>query len=282
MTSILSYWLPVLVASLLWTFLSTPAHQNIDLVADSSSNILLLTAHPDDECMFFAPTLLALQETLKPPPTLYSLCLSVGNADGLGDVRRHELAASLDVLGIGEGRRWVLDHPELQDNFTAEWDPDLIAEVLKPYVLDHQITSILTFDDHGISSHPNHISLPKGVLHLLGSLPAESEKPRPSLYTLTTVPLLEKYLGLLSPLITKASLSLSPLWNVADASADAGVVAVSSWSGYLRAHQAMRQHWSQLVWFRWLYVSFSRYMWVNDWVEVIPTSDAQTASSPEP
>ena len=111
MTSILSYWLPILVASLLWTILSTPAHKNIGLLADSSSNILLLTAHPDDECMFFAPTLLALQETLKPPPTLYSLCLSVGNADGLGDVRRHELAASLDVLGIGEGRRWVLDHP---------------------------------------------------------------------------------------------------------------------------------------------------------------------------
>jgi N-acetylglucosaminylphosphatidylinositol deacetylase len=22
------------------------------------------------------------------------------------------------------------------------------------------------------------------------------------------------------------------------------------------------------VWFRWLYVSFSRYMWVNEWLEV--------------
>jgi N-acetylglucosaminylphosphatidylinositol deacetylase len=30
----------------------------------------------------------------------------------------------------------------------------------------------------------------------------------------------------------------------------------------------MRRHWSQLVWFRWLYVLFSRYMWVNDLVEV--------------
>jgi N-acetylglucosaminylphosphatidylinositol deacetylase len=39
-------------------------------------------------------------------------------------------------------------------------------------------------------------------------------------------------------------------------------------SGYFTALRAMREHWSQLVWFRWLYVSFSRYMWVNEWVEI--------------
>jgi len=37
---------------------------------------------------------------------------------------------------------------------------------------------------------------------------------------------------------------------------------------YLTALKAMRKHKSQLVWFRWLYVSFSRYMWVNEWMEV--------------
>lgn len=43
---------------------------------------------------------------------------------------------------------------------------------------------------------------------------------------------------------------------------------MSGWDGYMRALQAMMQHHSQLVWFRWLYVSFSRYMWVNEWAEV--------------
>jgi len=37
---------------------------------------------------------------------------------------------------------------------------------------------------------------------------------------------------------------------------------------YVTALRAMRKHASQLVWYRWLYVSFSRYMWVNDLVEV--------------
>lgn len=78
-----------------------------------SENILLLTAHPDDECMFFAPTLLALLDSkdAQKRPKVHSLCLSVGNADGLGDVRRHELERSLDVLGIEDGRRWVVDTP---------------------------------------------------------------------------------------------------------------------------------------------------------------------------
>lgn len=45
-------------------------------------------------------------------------------------------------------------------------------------------------------------------------------------------------------------------------------VFVSGIQEYMRALEAMRMHESQLVWFRWLYVSFSRYMWVNEWSEV--------------
>lgn len=87
--------------------------------------ILLLTAHPDDECMFFAPTLLALSGfARRPTPSviqspvvrsheLYSLCLSSGDAHGLGEVRKQELAASLDVLGIPQQRHWVLDKPSV-------------------------------------------------------------------------------------------------------------------------------------------------------------------------
>src|ERR1700722_255868 len=70
----------------------------------SSGNILLLTAHPDDECLFFAPTLLALT------PEVFFLCLSTGDADGLGETRKEELFLSLDVLGVPKERRWVVDN----------------------------------------------------------------------------------------------------------------------------------------------------------------------------
>ena len=69
---------------------------------------LLLTAHPDDECMFFAPTVNALVKS--PNTQLFSLCLSTGNADGLGERRVPELAASLRVLGIPANQSRVLNH----------------------------------------------------------------------------------------------------------------------------------------------------------------------------
>lgn len=45
-------------------------------------------------------------------------------------------------------------------------------------------------------------------------------------------------------------------------------VFISGIQEYLTALKSMRQHQSQLVWFRYLYVVASRYMWVNEWLEV--------------
>ena len=44
---------------------------------------------------------------------------------------------------------------------------------------------------------------------------------------------------------------------------------VATWERYFTTLRAMRQHESQLVWFRYLYVSFSRYMWTNEWEEIL-------------
>ncbi|KAI0822977.1 LmbE-like protein [Trametes gibbosa] len=281
MLDVSRFWLPTLLLSFVWAFLSHPAQKDLSLLAHGpphrSPNVLLLTAHPDDECMFFAPTLLALHEAGQ-RPNVHSLCLSVGNADGLGDVRRHELERSLDVLGVEDGRRWVIDRPDLQDNFTAEWHPDTIADVLRPYVLEHHISTILTFDHQGISSHPNHISLPKGAARLLSTLSdgLPSNTPQPCVFSLVTVPLYFKYLGPLAPIASKLSVALT----LKSANSGATPLAISSWAGYARALRAMMQHRSQLVWFRWLYVSFSRYMWVNEWIEVRPVQ-AERKATPE-
>ena len=63
----------------------------------TGSAVLLVIAHPDDEAMFFGPTLRALSKKGIP---VQVLCLSNGNADGLGKIREKELAASLKTLGI--------------------------------------------------------------------------------------------------------------------------------------------------------------------------------------
>ncbi|OBZ67678.1 putative N-acetylglucosaminyl-phosphatidylinositol de-N-acetylase [Grifola frondosa] len=294
----MTFWLSVLVLSFVGNFLLWPLYSNIDIIVprhdEHPSRLLLLTAHPDDECMFFAPTILAVLAQPSPPPKLYSLCLSIGDAGGLGNVRMDELEKSLDVLGIERDRRWVLDHPALKDNITAQWDAQIVADVLKPYVLRHHITTILTFDHHGISEHPNHVSLPQGAERLISTFRESSETTDPPrLFTLVTVPLQRKYTSLVAPLTTKAQLVVSAfLQRVIDSSTSilpqlsgkyfdipSSPIIISGWSEYARALRAMRQHRSQLEWFRWLYVAFSQYMWVNEWVEVVPASAAYTADA---
>lgn len=247
--------------------------------------ILLLTAHPDDECMFFAPTLLALKD--HPMAEVYSLCLSIGDADGLGAIRRREFGWSLDVLGIPEGRRWILDKPGLKDNFTTEWDSQVIADTARPYVLANKIDIVLTFDHLGVSAHPNHRSLPKGVSQLISSYPRspDAHSTAPRLFSLITMPLLSKYSG---PLPSRFTL-FKTLWKMVIGrsfgieatdvlkGSKSTAVFVSGIQEYIAAAYAMLQHSSQMVWFRFLYIEFSQYMWVNEWVEVIPPNSTTTS-----
>lgn len=117
-----------LALSLLGRILLSPTSSDVDLFFTNSdtARVLLLTAHPDDECLFFAPTVTSLLASPSPSDDregqldnnmqgqraeVFSLCLSVGDAEGLGGVRRNELANSLDILGVPENKRWVVDHP---------------------------------------------------------------------------------------------------------------------------------------------------------------------------
>lgn len=69
--------------------------------------ITLLIAHPDDEAMFFSPTLLSLA----PHNDISVLCLSSGDADGLGAIRKGELVESCRRLGIKrDGDVTVIEH----------------------------------------------------------------------------------------------------------------------------------------------------------------------------
>jgi N-acetylglucosaminylphosphatidylinositol deacetylase len=73
-----------------------------------SRRCLLVTAHPDDECMFFSPAILHLRRL---GVEVVILCLSRGNFDGLGETREKELLKSASVLGVPETSVRVLDDP---------------------------------------------------------------------------------------------------------------------------------------------------------------------------
>ncbi|OXB59502.1 hypothetical protein ASZ78_004475 [Callipepla squamata] len=68
---------------------------------------LLVTAHPDDEAMFFAPTLLGLGRA---GARLAVLCCSAGNYYNQGEIRKKELEQSCCLLGIPASSVTVVDH----------------------------------------------------------------------------------------------------------------------------------------------------------------------------
>merc|ERR1712093_611439 len=151
-----------------------------------NKRICLLIAHPDDEAMFFAPTLLALTS-----PDLGNhvkiLCLSSGDADGLGETRKKELVKSGMALGLRkEDDVFVVESPDFPDSMTTAWDKQKIATLLSS------------------AFAPNLISLFHGARHFISSLIHN----RPGwgspvdLYSLSTVNVVRKYTSFFDSIIS--------------------------------------------------------------------------------
>lgn len=97
----------------------------------------------------------------------------------------------------------------------------------------------------------------------------------PKVYSLTSVSLLPKYTGVFGGLFARFALWLKilvkglPVVKLFTRDWDTTPIFISGARQYINGLSAMRQHWSQMVWFRWLNVFLSRYMWVNEWKEVV-------------
>lgn len=271
--------------------------------------IVLLIAHPDDESMFFAPTLQKLTQ-----PSLGNhvkiLCLSTGDADGLGETRRKELEVAAVKLGLRKREDiYVVDDVRFRDGMKEVWDDKEIARVLaQAFAPDSTgaitspsttattktarkqkqttangpratIDALITFDRHGVSSHPNHIALLRGAKTFLTQLmEGHSGYACPIvLYTLSSVNLLRKYSFVLDVLPTYITGIVEdivqgvtgkkkvPARGVSKNRKGDRVMFVSNVSRYMVARDAMvRGHRSQMVWFRWGWVGIGRYMVIND------------------
>lgn len=198
--------------------------------------VALVIAHPDDEAMFFVPTIVALQSS---GVRVHVLCLSDGNFYGLGATRRAELHASCtQVLRVAHCQ--VLDDARLQDGASTDWDSSAVAEQIERYLTAHNIATVVTFDAGGVSGHRDHAAVFRGAERL-------AARGDVALFVLETVSLVRKY-------CLPLDLLLVWLWGAANLMLNG-----EPWLVY----QAMRAHASQLVWFRYLFIAFSRYTIVN-------------------
>ncbi|XP_059991344.1 N-acetylglucosaminyl-phosphatidylinositol de-N-acetylase isoform X2 [Lagenorhynchus albirostris] len=155
------------------------------------SRTLLVTAHPDDEAMFFAPTVLGL---VRMRHQVSLLCFSAGNYYNQGETRKKELLQSCDVLGIPPSNVMIIDNRDFPDDPGVWWDTERVADVLLRHVEASRVSLVVTFDAGGVSGHSNHVALYAAArtLHAQGKLPKGC-----SVLTLQSVNLLRKYLSLL-------------------------------------------------------------------------------------
>eukprot|EP01006_Ploeotia_vitrea_P028867 TRINITY_DN61502_c0_g1_i4.p1 TRINITY_DN61502_c0_g1~~TRINITY_DN61502_c0_g1_i4.p1 ORF type:complete len:200 (-),score=2.77 TRINITY_DN61502_c0_g1_i4:101-700(-) len=194
--------------------------------------------------MFFTPKMIELHRE-KQSTSL--LCLSTGNFAGLGHIREKELTENCKAVGIPADRVHIVDDKRLQDGMQEVWEPTVIAQYLDKYVCD--IDVLYTFDEWGISAHPNHIAVHNGVKSWYNN----SRVGGLEVQYLETTNIFRKYIGFLdvpiSLLLFSKGLELSLLkWPRDDMFA---------------ALKSMQRHKSQLVWFRYLFILFSRYAYIN-------------------
>lgn len=275
------YFVAVIPILFLTAWLYTAQMTRSTLPTFRNKRICLLIAHPDDEAMFFAPTLTALNA-----PELGNhvkiLCLSSGDADGLGETRKDEIAASAKMLGLRNANDiLVLEDEAFPDSMSTSWPTAKIVQVLssafspaatqgkKKTPPETTLDVVVTFDKVGVSDHPNHKSLYHGARAWAQGLMRGKEgwKSPVEMYTLTTVNIGRKYMSFFDGTITLAIGAFRGLrvGKKKMKEEPPSLVFISSIGEYRRGQKAMTQgHKSQMRWFRWAWICVGRYMIVND------------------
>ncbi|KAL7919599.1 putative N-acetylglucosaminyl phosphatidylinositol de-N-acetylase [Trichoderma austrokoningii] len=229
-----------------------------------AKNVLIVTAHPDDECLFFSPTILGVLDRNR-AINGGLLVMSTGNNYGLGETRKQELKGSCSALRINPSRCEALDHPSLQDNPKVWWDTELIKAKVKEYVKKWEVDAIVTFDEGGVSGHINHRAVSAAVSEYV----AGDEKAPPA-YKLVTTAVLRKYTFLFDLPLTALSFSgriISAVFyptEKASSELSSEALIANTWHRYQRTRNAFASHGSQYSWDRHLYMILSRYVWFND------------------
>ena len=188
---------------------------------------LLLIAHPDDECMFFTPSIASKKNW-------HLMCMSAPSK-----TRLNELNQSCRQLGIKN-----VNFPSklFTDGHAQSWDKDAIATQVREYCESNGIETIYTFDEDGVSGHPNHCALNSACKLLKRDF---------NIKILKTIPLPAKYLSVLA---------IPFVYFSCDADDE---IILCNWGEWWSGIQAMMKHKSQLLWFRYLWLSFSVYTFCN-------------------
>ncbi|KAF1494588.1 N-acetylglucosaminyl-phosphatidylinositol de-N-acetylase, partial [Pygoscelis antarcticus] len=174
-----------------------------------------------------------------------------GNYYNQGEIRKKELEQSCFLLGIPASDVTVLDHRDLPDNPAVEWDTQLLTAFVLKHIEANNINLVVTFDAGGVSGHANHISLYTAIRYKYCCFEILILFLRLGcrVLLLESVNLFRKYISVLDVPVS-CLLPRDALFILTEEETE-------------QARRAMRCHRSQLLWFRHIYMLFSRYMMIN-------------------
>eukprot|EP01035_Chromulina_nebulosa_P027758 gene27758-36544_t len=213
-------------------------------------SILLIIAHPDDEVMFFSP-LLTLSMKKVDTSIVSILCLSNGNAEGLGTIRTKELKKCCSLFNIDADRVFIIDHDRLQDGMNNVWPEEIVSDIIIEFTRLLNPDIIITFDERGVSGHINHIAAFRGLqMAYTGTL--KRERPKLLALSLQSKGLCRKFAGILDILISYMNLTLRR-----------EVYVVCSMLSLINALRGIFIHRSQNLWYRRIFILVSSFSYVN-------------------
>ncbi len=196
----------------------------------------LVITHPDDESMFFKPLLSNLSLIQK--QEVHILCISAED----DNIRKAELLKACEVFGI------LPERVHLVEEQSHNWNIIAIQKHVEEFVREHDIQVVYTFDKQGVSGHLHHIAIHYGTVNVVKSLGIEG-------YELESTNMFRKYMGMLDIPISKL---LVP---------KGGRIYVCK--NLLLSIKAMQSHPSQFVWYRKLFICFSRYSYCNTFKPIV-------------
>eukprot|EP00938_MAST-03A_sp_MAST-3A-sp1_P007438 g7438.t1 len=217
----------------------------------------LVIAHPDDETMFFSPWIRTFMRSSN-VDRLFVLCLSNGDYDGLGEVREKEIVQAAVCLGLDGENVNVIRDSRLADGPNSVWKEEAIRGHVAKFVESNKISTLVTFDDFGVSGHVNHIHCSMGVRmtapDTVSVWTLRSTQSNSSSYVGYFLGLVHKYTGplgiLLDDIISCLDYSSKPS------------ICVTNFEPLI-IWNAMASHQSQFVWYRRLFIIFSHFVYTN-------------------
>ncbi|KAF8004799.1 hypothetical protein HF325_000256 [Metschnikowia pulcherrima] len=244
-----------------------------------NSTVYFVIGHPDDEVMFFLPSLVELAKP-KHNNVVKLICFSKGDAAdaSFGDIRAQELRNSARIVGLEPQNVVVMD--KFKDGMDIQWHAADVAESLHTHISQSKDSDVvlITFDEFGVSSHPNHISLYYGCREYFRTyvkLPLR-------LYVLKSLNFWEKYsftlltnVELLVDIVSRFFLNTLKIninvsfFNTYSGRSLSLVKFYSDLNMLSVSYAAMAYgHYSQMVWFRYGWLMFSRYLTFNHLIQI--------------